>query len=373
MSIRVCRWGILSTAVIGHKNWQAIHLAGNGQVVAVASRNLERCQNFVDELQSVAPFAEKPKAYGSYEELLADDNVDAVYIPLPTGIRKEWVIKAAQAGKHVLCEKPCAGSAGDLAEMLDACETNNVQFMDGVMFMHSHRYNEIRKVLDDGQSVGKLKRIHMNFSFNAPNEFRSDNIRTDVNLEPQGALGDLGWYCIRFALWAKNYEMPKWVSGRILDDVQREGQTPVPMEFSGELIWNDGTSASFYNSFQTTMQQWANISGTHGFLQVPDFVLPFYGNQLTFFVNNARFVEDGCNFRMENFEQHYSVAEHGNGSENAQEANLFRQFSELAISGELDPHWPEISMMTQVILDACLESGHNDSRKIEVDSNLVAN
>ncbi len=372
MAIRTCRWGILSTAVITNKNWQAIQMAGNGQVVAVASRNLERSQQFVDELQAAVPFAEKPVAYGSYDELIADNNVDAIYIPLPTGIRKQWVIAAANAGKHVLCEKPCAVSSADLAEMIDACADNNVQFMDGVMFMHSNRYREIRKVLDDGRSVGDIKRIHMNFSFNAPEQFRSDNIRTASDLEPQGALGDLGWYCIRFALWVKNYELPQYVSGRILDDIHRDGgQYSVPMEFSGELVWADGSSASFYNSFQTTMQQWANVSGTNGFLQIPDFVLPFYGNQLSFFVNNAQFVEEGCDFRMENFEQHYSVAEHGNGAPNAQEANLFHNFSELVITDTVDEHWPEISMKTQIVLDACLESGRNGSAKQEINQQLV--
>src|SRR4051812_24006554 len=110
------RWGILSTAQIARKNWSAIHHSGNGTVVAVASRDVARSRNFIAECQAHAPMQATPRALGSYEELLAAKDVDAVYIPLPTGLRKEWVLRAAAAGKHIVCEKPCAVSAADLEE-----------------------------------------------------------------------------------------------------------------------------------------------------------------------------------------------------------------------------------------------------------------
>jgi predicted dehydrogenase len=91
--------------------------------------------------------------------------VDAVYVPLPTGLRKEWVVRAAKAGKHVVCEKPCAVNAVILEEMLSACRKNNVQFMDGVMFMHSQRLARVRETLDDGASVGQIKRIVVAIQF----------------------------------------------------------------------------------------------------------------------------------------------------------------------------------------------------------------
>ena len=128
-----CRWGILCTAGIARKNWEAIKNSGNGTIVAVASRSVEKAQTFVDECQAEVAFAQAPEAVGGYDELLARADIDAVYIPLPTGLRKEWVIKAAQAGKHVMCEKPCAINATDLAEMIAACKANNVQFMDGII------------------------------------------------------------------------------------------------------------------------------------------------------------------------------------------------------------------------------------------------
>jgi len=83
---------------------------------------------------------------------------------LPTGLRQEWVLRAAQAGKHVVCEKPCATSVADLQEMVEACRLHGVQFMDGVMFMHSQRLPLLRKVLDDGQNVGEVRRITSAFT-----------------------------------------------------------------------------------------------------------------------------------------------------------------------------------------------------------------
>ena len=106
MSESICRWGILGAADIARKNWQAIRNASNGTLTAVASRDLERCRRFVAQCQSCVPFSPPPRACGSYEELLSLDGVDAVYLPLPTVVRKPWAIRAAEAGKHVLVEKP---------------------------------------------------------------------------------------------------------------------------------------------------------------------------------------------------------------------------------------------------------------------------
>src|SRR5436309_3205286 len=165
MAQPLCRWGILGTANIARKNWKAIRNAGNAALVAVASRDAARARQFIAECQGAAPQPAAPAACGSYEELIGRTDVDAVYVPLPTGIRTEWIVRAAKAGKHILCEKPCGASSADVRAMLDACRKSKVQFMDGVMFMHSQRLALMRQVLDDRQSVGNILRIASQFSF----------------------------------------------------------------------------------------------------------------------------------------------------------------------------------------------------------------
>ena len=187
------RWGILGTANIAQKNWKAILNSGNGSVVAVASRDPKRSAEFIRLCQTEASFAHSPRALGSYDELLAASDIDAVYIPLPTGIRGDWVKRAAAAGKHVVCEKPCATSVAELNDMLAACRQHKVQFLDGVMFMHSRRLERMREVLDDGKTIGRTRRITSAFTFRAPAEFFASNIRARADLEPYGCLGDLGW------------------------------------------------------------------------------------------------------------------------------------------------------------------------------------
>ncbi|MDP1796385.1 MAG: Gfo/Idh/MocA family oxidoreductase [Planctomycetaceae bacterium] len=368
MSEQPCRWGILGAAEIARKNWQAIRLSGNGTITAVASRTVEKAARFIGDNQAHVPFPAVPAALGSYDELLTRPDVDAIYIPLPTGLRKEWVIKAAEAGKHVLVEKPVGVTTADVRDMLAACQKNNVQFMDGVMFMHSQRLPKLRAVIDDGESIGRLRRIAMQFSFNAGDEFLSNNIRVSSNLEPQGCLGDLGWYTIRFALWAMKYQMPLRVTGRLLDEAKRaDSPTTVPLEFSAEMLFRDGVSASFYNSFQTENQQWAHLSGTKGFAHVPDFVLPYFGSEVGFTVSQAAFHVNGCDFNMEDHTRREAVREYSNSEANAQETNLFRTFNQLVLSKLLDPHWGEIALKTQIVLDACLESARNGSQPVEIE------
>lgn len=363
MSNAVCRWGILSAAHIARKNWLAIWNSENAVVTAVASRNKEKAQKFIDECNAHSSFDPKPVALGSYEELLKRTDIDSVYIPLPTGMRKEWAIRAAEAGKHVLAEKPVGCNSAEAAEIIAACRKNNVQFMDGVMFMHSQRLNKLRETLNDGKSVGQLRRITSQFSFCGTEEFAKSNIRASGELEPLGCIGDLGWYNIRFSLWVMNYEMPLRVSGRTLTEARRaDSAAPVPTEFSGELFFANGISASFYCSFITETQQWANISGTKGYTYVNDFVVPFYGNEIAFSVTNGGLNQKSCSFHMEDHTRRVAVHEYSDGWANSQETNLFRNFSQLVLSGKPDPVWGDIALKTQQVLDACLASAREDGK-----------
>ncbi len=357
MQKTICRWGILGTANIARKNWQAIRNAPNCSLTAVASREPDRCRRFIGECQQYVPFDPPPRVMGSYEELLASDDVDAVYIPLPTGIRKLWVIRAAEAGKHVLVEKPVGATSQDVHEILAACRQHGVQFMDGVMFMHSRRMESIRRILAEGHDIGTLKRITSQFTFGATSEFFASNIRAHSQLEPLGCLGDLGWYNIRFILWAMNWELPERVTGCILaEDRRPDSPTTVPTDFSAELLFAGGVSAAFYCSFLAEIQQWVNLAGTKGFLYVPDFVLPWRGGEVGFTVSNPVHTITGCDFNLDEHPRRFVVREDSNSSENSQEANMFRRFAELALTGKPDDSWGEMALKTQQVLDACLQS-----------------
>ena len=367
MSAGNCRWGILGTAGIARKNWKAIRLSGNASVAAVASRNESSAQRFIDECSSQVPFETRPTAIGSYEALLARNDIDAVYIPLPTALRREWVIKAAEAGKHVLGEKPAALNATEVSEMLAACKRNKVQYMDGVMFMHSQRLPMVRKILDDQQQLGQLRRLASQFSFAGDATFCESNIRTSSALEPYGCLGDLGWYCTRFFLWALKGEMPTEVRARTLTPLQgKTSPAPVPGEFSAELLFRSGVSANFYCSFLTENQQWMHISGSKGYMKLNDFVLPFHGAEVDAFVGKDLFNVDNCVFNMENHLQRHSIAEYSAGASNAQEVNMIRTFSDLVIQRKVDEQWPEWTLKTQQVLDACFKSAANDGQAVSI-------
>jgi predicted dehydrogenase len=351
------RWGILGAARIARKNWRAIRHSGNAVVTAVASRDLKRARSFVEDCQRFEPFERLPEVFDIYEKLILSPNVDAVYIPLPTALRREWVIRAAKAGKHVLIEKPCAVSVAELEDMLAACAKYRVQFMDGVMFMHNRRLEQLRAVLDDGTSVGPLRRITAHFSFLGAEDFFQKNIRADGALEPLGCLGDLGWYGIRFALWAMKWQMPVEVSGRILSQTaDSPNAQSVPTAFSGELIFPDGVSADFHCSFLAEHHQWANLTGTKGYVRVPDFVLPFSGSGLAFEVNQIKSSVEGCDWRLAHAVRSFAFAESGDNPATTQEANMFRNFSKQVLSRHINEEWPRAALLTQQVANACLDA-----------------
>lgn len=345
------RIGFLSTAGIGRKNWKAILNSGNCVVSAVASRDVQKSREFIRQCQDENAFDIIPAALGSYEALLASKEVDAVYLPVPTGLRKDFVIRAAQSGKHILCEKPCAASAAELDEMLAACRKHSVQFLDGVMFMHNVRLPKIRELLDDGKSVGQIRRIASAFSFYPGEEFFRTNIRANGDLEPAGCLGDLGWYSIRFALWALKWQLPESISGKILNQSENLPDRPSsPLEFAATLNYPGGVTVEFYCSFLAAKQQWAFISGQNGWLRLPDFVHPFNGYEPSFEVNEKfQSVSGGVPCPP-------GADPLASGHPTAQDTRMWRNFADQILSGKLNEDWPMWAAKTQQVLDACHES-----------------
>jgi len=370
---QVCRWGFLSTAGIGKKNWRAIRRSGNGQVVAVASRKQSSAQQFIDECQQWEPFGPEPQAVEGYQELIDRPDIDAIYNPLPTALRKEWTLKAIAAGKHVLGEKPAGVHAGDVEEILAAAKAKGVQYMDGVMFMHSGRMLHLRQVLDEGSTIGAIRRVATQFSFCGDETFRTENIRSMSQSEPHGCLGDLGWYCLRMILWTLQWQPPRQVIAHTLATIQGKGSpSPVPASFSGELFYDQGLSASFFCSFLTHHQQWCHISGDRGFASIEDFVLPFHGTEVDFHVSQHHFMADGCDFHMERHTKRHAVPEYSSGRPTAQEVSLFQKFSQLVLDRNHDPSWGQMTLATQQLLDACWQSAQSNGAPVAIDSGRFA-
>ncbi|MCL7049526.1 hypothetical protein MKW94_004284 [Papaver nudicaule] len=147
------KFGILGCAEIARKVSRAIKLSPNSQLYAVASRTVEKAKNFA----LTNGFPSDAKIYGSYEELLDDPDVDAVYVPLPASLHLKWAVKVAEKKKHLLLEKPVALNVKEFDVIVKACEDNGVQFMDGTMWMHNPRNLKMREFLDDSENFGELR------------------------------------------------------------------------------------------------------------------------------------------------------------------------------------------------------------------------
>ena len=179
------RFGVLSTANIGRNQVNpAIAQSRNAELLAVASRDLGRAREFAEK-------GGIPRAFGSYEELLADPEIDAVYIPLPNSMHREWTVRAAENGKHILCEKPLATSVADARMMQAAANANGVTLMEAFMYRFHPRTRKLME-LAAGGCVGKVRVVRSAFTFKL---LRADNIRFFPELGG-GALFDLGCYCV---------------------------------------------------------------------------------------------------------------------------------------------------------------------------------
>ncbi len=247
MSGRVLRWGILSTANIGvRKVIPGIRRAGRCEVVAIASRDRERADSAAAEL-GIA------RAHGSYEDLLADPDVDAVYVPLPNHLHAEWTIAAARAGKHVLCEKPLAMTATDAERMIRACEAGGVLLMEAFMYRLHPTWEAVREIVASGR-IGELRAVQSWFSY-----FNDDpaNIRNILEAGG-GALYDVGCYTVNLSRMLFGAEPV-----RIQGSVTRDPVTGVDVLSSGILDFPGGV-ATFTCSTRAEPDQRVHVYGTEG-------------------------------------------------------------------------------------------------------------
>jgi D-xylose 1-dehydrogenase (NADP+, D-xylono-1,5-lactone-forming) len=178
------RWGIISTADINRRLIPGAHASPKVDLMAVASRDTSRAEDYAREWRI-------ERAYGSYDELLADADIEAVYISLPNTMHAEWSIKALDAGKHVLCEKPFSRHTDEVEASFDAAERNDRLLSEAFMFRHNPQTARVQELIDGG-AIGTLRLVRSAFSYSL---YDTDNIRLRTDVEG-GALMDVGCYCV---------------------------------------------------------------------------------------------------------------------------------------------------------------------------------
>ena len=267
------RWGVLSTARIGiEKVIPAMQLGKYCKITAIASRKLEKAQAAAKRLSI-------EKAYGSYEELLTDPDIDAVYIPLPNHLHVPWAIKALNAGKHVLCEKPIALSTVEAQTLFDVAKKSpQLKIMEAFMYRHHPQWQSAKQWVSEGK-IGEMRTIQSFFSYYNTNPHDIRN-KSEVG---GGGLMDIGCYCISLARFI--FEVEPWRVCGIMED---DPELKVDRLTSGILDFGNGTS-TFTCATQLMPYQRVNIFGTKGRIEIEiPFNAPADRSCKLWLVNGAR-------------------------------------------------------------------------------------
>lgn len=245
-------WGVLSTARIGvNKVIPALQASRFGRVTAIASRDPAKGQDVARQLGI-------PTVHGSYEALLADPSIDAIYNPLPNHLHVPWSIRALEAGKHVLCEKPIALTTAEAQSLADAAARHpKMKVMEAFMYRHHPQWIAARQLIADG-GIGVLRVVHSHFSYWNVDPL---NIRNMAAIGG-GALMDIGCYCVSLSRFLFGSE-PQ----RVLGVVERDPKFGTDRITSGTLAFAEGT-ATFTCATQLSPYQRVNIFGTEGRIEI---------------------------------------------------------------------------------------------------------
>ena len=251
------RWGFVGTGSIANLMARALKNSPNAKLTASSSRTLKKAEDFASKHGA-------DKAFDSWAEMCKWDGIDAVYIATPTSVKEEITIAAAQAGKHVLCEKPLP-SLPATKRMLAACRENNVAFMDGTHFSHHPRSIQIENQLDT--LAGKRRTLDSIFQFNISDK---SNIRMIPELEPMGAIGDAGWYNMRAIV---DYINPNTELKAVSAFIRRDPETKAAIAGTGILTFKDGSSSTFSCAFDAgSSTSEVRIVGDQGNIDIPGFI-----------------------------------------------------------------------------------------------------
>ena len=247
------RWGVLSTANIGRTQViPAIRRADNAELIAIASRT--------DKVHAAALELEIPKAYESYEALLDDPEIDAVYIPLPNHLHKEWVIRSAQKGKHILCEKPMALNRAEAEEMIAVCRKQGVKLMEAFMYQLHPQHARVKEIIASGE-IGEIKLMKSSHSFHLQN--RSTDIRMDAAMGG-GSIYDVGCYAIQAIRHITESEPVEVMAQGAIDP-----EKGIDLTGMVQMKMGNGVHASFDCSFDMVSRNEYEVIGTKGSLKVP--------------------------------------------------------------------------------------------------------
>ncbi len=285
------RWGILSAANIGVKAVApAIRASSNGKLVAVGGRNPERAAK-------VYSFAPEVRIVEGYESILNDPDIDAVYIPLPNGLHAEWAIKAVEAGKHVLCEKPFSTTAQEGKAMMDAAQASNVLLMEAFMYrFHPQTQWAIEQV--NAGAIGSVRLVRASFAFDVRSR------PNDIRLKPElagGSLMDVGSYPVNVC-HAIYGQAPHTVAAR----VHTTSPVSVDMATNAVLDFGDGRFGLIDCSFELPSRQMVEIIGESGSLTLPVPFTPGDIEAVILVVKNGQMTEQ----KFERVDQYRLQVEH---------------------------------------------------------------
>jgi D-xylose 1-dehydrogenase (NADP+, D-xylono-1,5-lactone-forming) len=253
--VGLTRWGLLSTAAINDAILEGIRRSDVAEVVAVSSRDRERAEAYARERGIGRP-------YGNYDELLADPDVDVVYVALPNALHVEWAIRALEAGKHVLCEKPLSVDPREVERAFDAADRAGRLLMEGFMWRHQPQAKKLAELAHDG-TIGEVRLARAQFSFTLT---RDDDVRWLGDLGG-GSLLDVGCYCVN-ALRLVAGEPTNVLAQRVL------APGGADKRFTATLAFESGALGHFDCGFDMPMRREVEVVGSEGVL----FLEPAFGS-----------------------------------------------------------------------------------------------
>ncbi|MEZ6089333.1 MAG: Gfo/Idh/MocA family oxidoreductase [Pirellulaceae bacterium] len=323
------RFGILGAARIARRIVAEMQSVDSIDVLGIASRDRARARWYADQY-GIA------NAFESYEALLQSDHIDAVYIPLPPALHAQWCVAAAQAGKHVIVEKPIAINAQQTIDMEETCRKAGVRLLDATAWLHHPRTSRIAECVSSGR-LGTVRHISVACSFFEP--FQSDDHRLKPDLGG-GCLLDLGWYA---------YGLTRWVAGRLPVATQSilRHHRDIAFRCNSLLDFDDGLTAMVSCGYDTATRKWFEIAGADASIVCDDFTRPWAQRPARFWLHDR-----AGNVESESFE--------GN-----QEAEMLKAFARMVLEKRDAADLFQQSLQTQQILDRVGKEALGQSVRIE--------